>query len=230
MKLFAHNPRLFAKNSNQPRLCAQDSEIPMSERNIVFTNATKLLEYVPLLKSGQNGLDKFTWLIGTTYLWNALLYLLIEVRYRKTGPEVDNSWEVIGRVFSYYPEIFQEFGGAVYSALGTWTLEVWDTCAAASEREGLGYPSTPDYINALRQCRRPSDRPSSAAQNGIADPAHPTRNPFLHDMTQSQLPDQNNSTIDTSAPYNVPDLLSLEMDQNEWVQWEQIMLEQVGFN
>ncbi|RHZ46895.1 putative C6 transcription factor [Aspergillus thermomutatus] len=140
MKLVAHNPRQFA--SSPPK-------DPQSERDMVFANATKLLEYVTLVQGGHRGLEKYTWQIGTSALWNAMLYVLIEVRHRKTGPEVDRSWQLIGVVFSC-PRAFGRTAEPVDTVLRKWTLEVWDHYVAASKAEGLPEPSTPEYIHAIR--------------------------------------------------------------------------------
>ena len=49
IKLFAHNPRRFANRG---------VKVPQSERDIIFTNATKLLEYINLIQGNQS-LDKY---------------------------------------------------------------------------------------------------------------------------------------------------------------------------
>lgn len=221
MKLFAHNPRHFA---NRP------VKVPQSERDIVFANATKLLEYVTLMQGGYHGLEKYMWQIGTSYLWNTMLYVLIEARHRKTGPEVDRSWQLIGVVFSYYPQIFEEPTGAVYTAIGKWTLEVWDDYVAASKAEGLPEPPTPEYIDAIRRCRRPAIEPLSRTKDRAADSGHVTRNSFGYNKIQSQRYEGNLPDFEPFESYDFPNLLSFEMDPNEWVQWEQLIAEQGCFS
>lgn len=213
MKLFAHNPRQFA---NSP------VKVPQSERNIAFTNATKLLEYVTLMQGGCHGLEKYVWQIGTSYLWNTVLYVLVEARHRKTGPEVDRTWQTIGVVFSHYPQIFEESTGAVYTALGKWTLEVWDEYVTASKAEGLPEPSTPEYISAIRRCRRPAVESLSRTRDVAADSRPAARN--LQSRYDGNLPD-----IGPIESYDFPNLLSFETDPNEWVQWEQLVGEYSGF-
>lgn len=220
MRLFAHNPRQFARGP---------VKVPQSERNIVFENATKLLEYVALLQGGYHGLDKYLWQMGTSYLWNTMLYVLIEVKHRKTGPEVDRSWQLIGVVFSLYPQVFEESTGAVYTALGKWTLEVWNDYVAASKDEGLPEPSTPEYISAIRHCRRPAKESLSRTKDLAADSGPVTRNTFGYSKAQSQRYEGNLPGLEPLESYDFPDLLSFEMDPNEWIQWEQLVAEQGGF-
>ncbi|GFF89694.1 uncharacterized transcriptional regulatory protein C139.03 [Aspergillus udagawae] len=213
MKLVAHNPRQFARNHPKD---------VQTERDIVFTNATKLLEYVTLVQGGHRGLEKYTWQIGTSALWNAMLYVLIEVRHRKTGPEVDRSWQLIGDVFSC-PRIFGRTPEPVDTVLRKWTLQVWDHYVAASKAEGLPEPSTPGYINVIRGRTRSTRDPSRTE--------HPSANHGPVDKSSlgcMQIQYDGHEYLPGLGPiesYEFPDILSFEMDPNEWVQWEQLVAE-----
>ncbi|KAI0880030.1 putative C6 transcription factor [Annulohypoxylon maeteangense] len=219
LRIFAHNPRQFASSP------AKASE---RERRMVFANATKLLEYVILVQKGSHGLDKYTWQLGSSFLWNTMLYVLIEMRHRKTGPEVDRSWQLIGSLFSYYPIVFEKFTGAVSAALGKWTLTVWDGYVAASKAEGLPEPVTPQYIDAIRRCRRPIIRSPSTTGDLVTDTGSTTLAPFSSGEVTSQIYDGNFSEFESLESYQSPDLLSFEMDPNQWEQWEQLLAEQSG--
>ncbi|KAH8701041.1 putative C6 transcription factor [Talaromyces proteolyticus] len=221
MKLFAHTQRGFG-NSNSSVKPSQ------SDLDIVFTNATKLLEYLTFMQ-GHRGLEKYKWQIGTSFLWNTLLYVLIEARHRKTGPEVDRSWQLIGSVFAHYPQIFEKSSDAVHIALGKWTLEVWDHYITACRDEGRAEPPVPEYIDAIRRCRRPEIVPESRAE--VVDTAALDDSEDIRNQPQSQfqyfdvtLPDFEH--VDNA--HDFPDLLSFEMDPNEWEQWEQLVLKQSG--
>jgi hypothetical protein len=183
------------------------------------------LEYVTLMCSGHHGLEKYMWHMGTSHLWITMLYVLIEIRHRKRGVEVDKAWRSIGEVFSYYPQVFEESTGAVYKALGKWTLEVWDDCVAASGANGLREPSTPDYINAIRRCRRPTTQSPPKAKVVAAG----THDPSASDQVPSEAYEGHVHALEPFEPYGFPDLLSFEMDPNEWTQWEQLVAEQGGF-
>ncbi|KAK9365633.1 hypothetical protein V1509DRAFT_371794 [Lipomyces kononenkoae] len=217
LKLFAHNPR---QSANSP------VKVPEKERSIVFANATKLLEYVTLMQGGCHGLEKYVWQIGTSYLWNTVLYVLIEARHRKTGPEVERTWQTIGVVFSHCPQVFEESTDALYTALGKWTLEVWDAYVAASQAKGLQEPSTPPYISAIRRCRRPAVESLSRTKD-LATDSGPAGRTFDCSKFQSRY-EGNLPHIGPSESYDFPNLLSFEMDPNEWVQWEQLVGEHGG--
>ncbi|KIW92326.1 uncharacterized protein Z519_07310 [Cladophialophora bantiana CBS 173.52] len=208
MRLLAHSPRRFA---------GRGAKITQTEREIVFANATKLLEYAVLVR-GNQGLQKYTWRIGTSYLWDTMLCVLIEARHRKVGPEVDRLWQLIGVVLSQYPEAFKESTGAVYVALRKWTLEVWDDYVAAAKSEGLPEPVAPGYIKAIRHSwtSRPKPVPfdqGSTSSGRIQVEGQPGNLPELGDLDC----------------YNFPDLVSFETDPNEWVQWDQLVFGHGGF-
>jgi hypothetical protein len=168
--------------------------------------------------------DKYKWQLGTNHLWNTILYVLIEARHRKTGPEVDRLWHLIGVVLSKYPQIFEEATGAVYTTLGKWTLEVWDDYLAATKAEGLPEPPTPEYINTIRRCRRPSGGSSSKSKAPAGSGPVPANSTGYSNI---QSPGQDGDPLpgfDAIASYDFSDLLSFEMDPNEWVRWDAAQL------
>jgi hypothetical protein len=209
LKLLAHNPRRFANSG---------ANVPQSERDIVFTNATKLLEYATLIRGNPN-LEKYTWQNGTGYLWNTILYTLIEARHRRIGPEVDRLWQLIGVVFSKCPQMYEEPTGTVYAALGKWTVAIWDEYVAAMRAEGLLEPPTPQYINAIPS-RRESSSGSLFQTKRPTDSRPATQNAADYNKTQSLRHDGNLlSDFEPLDSFDYLNLPSFEMEPNEWLQW-----------
>ncbi|EHK22953.1 uncharacterized protein TRIVIDRAFT_191560 [Trichoderma virens Gv29-8] len=215
MRLFAHNIRQFAHKS---------TKATQHDHDVSFFNAMKLLEYANMMQAGHMGLDKYMWQIGTSYLWNTMLYLLIEVRCRKTGPDVDKAWQLIAVVFSRCPEVLQEFTGSVYVALGKWTLEVWESYIAASKAEGLPDPVTPDYINEIREWQKSKKQTAVTTKSDKIE---------IRPVTQHSSGYEKFSYADYldggfSESQYFPNLFSFEADPNQWMQWEQLVAEQNG--
>lgn len=212
IRLFAHNPRRFADSGGQ---------VTEEERNMAFNNASKLLEYASLV--GENPcLRKFEWRLNTTYLWDKILFVLIEARRKKLSSDLDKVWELIGRVFSQYPDAFgQTSAQAVYKALSKWTLEVWDSYVAAKRAEGMLVPEMPAYIQAMRANHEGLDK---AATTNMADAVNAKE-------TFGQVGDIAHATesMMTSEASRFSDLSSFEMNLDEWVNWEQLVSEQTGF-
>jgi hypothetical protein len=226
MKLFAHHPRRYADKG---------IKIPQSERELVFTNAVKLLELASLVP-GNPGLEKYMWQINPSYLWNTLLYVLIEARHRKIGPEVDKVWRLISSAYSMFPQIFDsENGGAMYSALRKWTIEVWDDYVCAMKAANLPEPAAPRYISAIRNllvpppCERNNAMVlNSNDQTEVLD----SKSGFpaaQHDPAQARSHDVNPSySFDPLEQCDFSDLLAFEANPGEWIQWDQLIAEEVG--
>ncbi|KAI9740064.1 MAG: hypothetical protein M1818_004815 [Claussenomyces sp. TS43310] len=214
MKLFAHNPRQFAE-------CR--AKVPQRSRDIIFANGTKVLEYASLMHSNQS-LRKFTWHLSTGYISDTLHYVLIEVRHRKMGPEVDRAWQLVGAVFENYPQIFAEATDALYATLGNWTLRVWDDLVAARQQvEALPESATPEFIMAIRRSRRPTEETSSK-QNGLTDFGRATGTSTGYSEVQSPRHDGNLMTdFESADSYDFPNLLSYDLEPDEWVQWERLL-------
>ncbi|KAI0179212.1 C6 transcription factor [Hypoxylon sp. FL1284] len=269
LRLFAHSPRRFIGKSSasgnrnsagrvgggsgnsSERGFVSSPLVPRVERDIVFENAVKMLEYAALAYEGGRGLDRYMWQIGTSYLWNTMLTVLIEARHRKTGPKVDRLWQLIGVMFSHSNRALQEPAGPVHNALGKWTLEVWDHYVAASVAEGLPRPQSPDYIDAIRRRITSINSSSTSSKtalvstttsatesaSSLSSPSwsqgqSPTaaRKPPAQTKFQPEGYDNGGlPELDSFGSYDFPDLLSFETDPNEWVQWDQLLAGQNGF-
>ncbi|KAJ5195353.1 C6 transcription factor [Penicillium cinerascens] len=202
--------RIKAGTHNIRQCVDRGIPVPQSERDTVFAAATKMLEYVKLTRQNTK-LDKYMWQAGTSVLWHSLLWVLIEVKRRKVSPEVDRAWELIGSVLSFYPLMFQRNTTAVYAVLGKWTLEAWDTSHAARREAGVPKESTPDWVDALRRAREPTQGTSATKISASVQQPTPI------------------SKIDECDPFTFSDLLNFEYAPAEWDQWESLLAaEEVG--
>ncbi|KAJ3479025.1 hypothetical protein NLG97_g8424 [Lecanicillium saksenae] len=210
-RLFAHNPRRFADSGGQ---------VTEAERNMAFQNASKLLEYASLVGETKS-LRKFEWRLNTTYLWDKILFVLIEARRKKLGSDLDRVWELIGRVFSQYPDAFgQTSAQAVYKALSKWTLEVWDGYVAAKKAEGMLEPEEPTYIQTMREKQ---GELNETAASKIPEDGKPKD-------VNGQAWESAHATAHVDGGFSgFSDLGSFEMNLDEWVNWEQLISEQTGF-
>lgn len=216
MRLFAHNLRHFP---HQYPLAAQ------KDHDIAFHNALKLLEYAGMIQGGHMGLDKYLWQIGTSYCWNTMLCLLMEIRCRKTGPEIDKAWKLIGIIFARAPQVFSELTGSVYVALGKWTLEVWDIHVEASKARGLPDPVPPEYIQAIRDYQDSKLEAETPVEEKKADPK-PVAWPASGYEKSSYV---DYLDVGYSEPHNFPNLSSFDTDPTQWIQWDQLVADQSTF-
>ena len=213
MKLMAHNPRQFAKNG---------ADVPESERNIVYENATKLLEYIALMHSGGHGLQRFSWQIGTSFLWHVILYSLLATRGR-AGPQLERLWELIGAVLVIHPGMFVDSRHTVYAVLGRWVLEVWDGNVKAAIEQGLPQPMEPNFIGDIRRCRASEKEGNQRDVEAVTHSASTHKNTAGFNKSQPQLYDASLTDFETIENYGFPNLGSFEGDENEWLSWDQLV-------
>lgn len=224
IRLFAHNPRQFAEKGEK---------VPQRSRDVIWKSGSKMLEYGVLMHSSPN-MKKFTWHLGTAYLWDTLLYVLIETRHRRKGPEVDKIWKSIESIFASYPQIFDSNQPTLYLAIGSWTLQVWEECAAARRADGLPDQMEPNFIKSLRQFRRANIQQShhAVAPKPNGDVQETSSHNFEQMANDVFNPDPIITTdfladIDATGSYDFSDLLSFDLDPNGWAQFDKILNQQV---
>jgi len=219
LRMFAHNPRQFADRG---------VKLPQKDRDVIWANGRKLLEYGNALH-GHARIRPFTWQVGSSYLWDTLLYVLIETRHRRAGPDVDRTWLLIAAAFDHYPQLFQTAADPLFVALGNWTLQVWDECAAACAPP----PPEPPFIASIRRCRRAN---AVAASEDVRSAAVPAPLPVAAAATASgsataasDYGGQNVRVDEIPAgdcsleTYDFSNLLSFDLEPDEWAQWERLL-------
>ncbi|KAF2663296.1 putative fungal-specific transcription factor [Microthyrium microscopicum] len=213
MRVVTHNPRQFAD---------ANLKVPPSVRDVIFVNGTKLLKYVVLVPTTPS-LRKFIPYVSASHIWDTLLYVLIETRHRKIGPEIDRVWQLIGSLFTNFPQAFTETTEELYAALGQWTLQVWEECKDARDnerardeqgneqrKEGMGNIGgeldTPGFIVRLRESR--------ARRDGVVDGEK-------SDLGGTDVVSGNAAEPFASCDFS--DLLSFDLEPSEWVQWDRLL-------
>ncbi|KAH8810958.1 putative C6 transcription factor [Xylogone sp. PMI_703] len=205
MRVLTYNPRYYAEKQTQ---------LTASEREIMFVNASKLLEYAALLRNTPS-FHKYMGGTSATYIWDTILYVLIAARHRKAGPEIEQLWHLIGVLISPNPDTFGRAADAVHSALSKWIPEVWDEYAAAARSQGLSTPVPPDYLAEMRASRsatkpHPEYREAAVPPNSTDVMAQPMETP-----QKGILPPDDN--------FEFSNLDAFTADPNEWLQWERLL-------
>lgn len=214
MKLFAHNPRQFAFNG---------IPVPQSSRDIIFTNGMKFLEYAILVQRNES-VEKFRSQLSTAYLWDPILYVLIEIRCRKNGIHVDRAWKLIGEIFDNYPSLWKQASELMHSVLGRMILKVWNECASESVGPERHFPG-PEFIIQIRSHCTPTKSPSNSKDaKTLPDTlSNPVCQPEVADASyDSDIP-----SLDFVGSYDFSGLLSFDMESNDWDQWERLLGEGV---
>jgi hypothetical protein len=217
LRLMAHNPRHFADNG---------MKVPQKEREIIFANAMRLLEYVNLVMTTQS-LRKLMWQVSAGHFWDTLVYVLIEARHLKTGPEVDKIWELIDGLFSKYPATLKDHADAKYTVLGDWTLRVWEEYMAARKGNGLPELQTPSYLIAIRRSRKPvGSGPETSRQT---DDGHLLGTPATRDKSHPFNEDTAWTSFEHFDANEFSGLLSFDLEPDEWAKWDRLLGQEGDF-
>ena len=215
LRLSVHNTMAYA---------GQGVSIPQSESDLVFNNGMKIIGYANMLHSAP-ALQKYRWFVGANFLWDSFIYILVELRRRKSGPEVDQAWSQIAQLFEYYPAVITESGNPLYVAVGIWTLRVWEDCFAA--RGGAVPPTTPNFITQLRNNQTKTNSISLDFPSAVPiDPVFVGRN-----LQEYERLDYMNQPSDMAfnIPYgdansfNAPDALFFQPFPADWAQVDHLM-------
>ena len=209
MRLFAYRP----PRTNPPTKSSKE----MHDK--AFANAVKLLQYITFMHGDNGTVRNFKWQTGASYLWITMLYVLIEIRRRKTGPEVDKVWTLIGTVLSGYSQMFSATAGTVFVALSKWILDVWDEYVTASINEHLVEPATPEYIVALRQAR---DSRISAKKDTPASGDPMTQMMFAHGIPELSTSGNRFPDLPSAEEFDFSNFENYDREGNDWAQWSQL--------
>jgi hypothetical protein len=151
----------------------------------------------------------------------ATVYVLIEIKHRKTGFDVDRAWHVITEALSKRPQMFEVSTPTVYRALTVWTLEVWNECNPIyTDEKRLISPGTLDLMEKLRGVL--TLRKQMAQWKNAA--AHTSQAPVAE---ESEL-------IGTEFPslglfgFDFPPLTSIASDLNGWGTCEDLLAQDAG--
>lgn len=154
MRLMAHHPRKYAN----------PADVPQSERDYLWKLSVKLLESDNLAHSSQ-GLRRFMWHTNVYFQWQALVYLLNELKERTMGDEVDKAWQQVDELFRHHSNFVTDYKKPLHVAVGSLCLKAYKARENALREATKGvFPKViPEYIKVLREQRETGPLRSSRA-------------------------------------------------------------------
>jgi hypothetical protein len=89
-RLMAHHPRQYQD---------PNTHISQAEKDIIFETALKMIEYADYAQNNPV-VRKFLWHMVNHMPWDAIIFLLSEMRHRTDPEEKSKVWQLIGNVYS----------------------------------------------------------------------------------------------------------------------------------
>ena len=141
MRVMAHHPR------QQPD---GGIHMPQAERDELFDNCLKLIDYANLSYS-MKSVQRYLWHTSSHFQWHAFIYILGELRFRKTGEQVDRAWRQVEEVFEHYPDVITRRKGNFNAAVGRLTMRAWEVreMQITHQQSSLAPSVRPNFINKL---------------------------------------------------------------------------------
>ncbi|CEJ56990.1 hypothetical protein PMG11_05700 [Penicillium brasilianum] len=88
-RLMAHHPRHYHDSGTR---------IPQSEKDVIFGHCLKMAEYADYAQTNPD-VQRFSWHMVNHMPWDAMIFMLSEMRNRTNPEEKDKVWEIVGSIY-----------------------------------------------------------------------------------------------------------------------------------
>jgi len=149
MRFMTHHPRRYAK----------DEDVPESERKILWSLASKLLE-IDILPHASKPMNRFRWHYDYHFQWAALIYIITELKREPLHDQADRGWQLVSEVFAYHPSIITQIKKRIHFAVGNLCLGAWAAREETWSQRPFPLPlHTPEFVHQLRRDREQKRAP-----------------------------------------------------------------------
>lgn len=133
----------------------------------------------------------FMWHVNMHFQWKAFVYVLSELRYRTSGPEVEQAWWSVQLTYEFHPTFDEELAKrALPIAVSNLALKAWEAYTVAN---GVPESGEPLFIQLIRSRQYRTQKSSSALAQPSVSPVE------LSPKLQSFVPEP---VIDESMSFN----------------------------
>ena len=207
-----------------------------AEKDALFSMALQVLTSSNLVYTKKE-MQGFMWHVNMHFQWKAYVYVLSELRYRTSGPEVEQAWQNIQLTYEFHPSFDEELAKrALPIAVSNLALKAWESYTAAN---GVPESGDPLFIQLIRSRQHRTKEPSSAGsrlspttagpsltsppsfdQRSFVDEALSLSNPATFDWNPADL----NASIGLSPV--MPDLAPLDYpEEMNWSSWNNLLVD-----
>ncbi|KAK2042039.1 hypothetical protein LZ31DRAFT_501453 [Colletotrichum somersetense] len=121
MRCKVHNPRGQAWGVGEALMSREKSDV-------LFESILTWLEMLDLALRSKFSSHIITHMT-TKYTMDAYIYMISELRRRRTGERVALAWMLVEKLYEEHPEMIQDISqNPFFAALGDLTLEAWEAC------------------------------------------------------------------------------------------------------
>lgn len=199
-RLMAHHPRQYQD---------PNTRIPEAEKNTIFENCLKMAEYANYAQTNPD-VQRFSWHIVNHMPWDAMIFMLSEMRNRTDPEEKNRVWQLIGNIYSQHVrQIRKNAQMPLHTALQNLIVKAWRTYIVECNLHHRTPTPCPTIVAQLLEDLKGSTEAAPAEQNSrTVEPST-----LFQDQSSREA-----STADFGVEVGNFDFLLNEvpMDWNEW--------------
>lgn len=186
MRLMTHHPRRWSSAA----------DIPVETRDLVWKLCMRILDLDALQRNTQS-LQKFAWKFSEYFHWQALVYVLQELRKEPSSDRAVEGFARIHEAFRIHPS-FVANRIPLHVALCSLVLKVWDARVNALKQLGAE-EAAPAYIETLLK-RREATATAAAAKASRQKAEDVREQNTLTEATGHATPAQENGVVSETRP------------------------------
>ena len=160
-----------------------------AQTDVCYNSALKMIEYDNYVY-GTTSARGFVWHLRAHYQWDALIYVLSELKRRGDDDDTRKAWKQVEQSFNHHPEFIHETRKPLHLAVSNLCLKAYAAREAsqAASSPTRQPPPPPKFIEALREKHAKSKSPTPIIIDGLPGPNPPPINqPDFADFANASL-------------------------------------------
>ncbi|OSS54283.1 hypothetical protein B5807_00025 [Epicoccum nigrum] len=207
-----------------------------AEKDTLFTLSLQVLTSMTLAYTMRE-MQGFVWHVNMHFQWKALVFILSELRYRTSGPQVEQAWQQIQLTYEFHPTFDEEVSRrALPIAVSNLALKAWEAYRTAN---GLSMDGEPFFIQLIRNRQQRVEKPSMLGQQpntsvagytptDLPEPIQrPSADVSVNASSQGDL-DWNRADLNASLGLQdvIPDLALFDYPvEMNWSSWNELLID-----
>jgi hypothetical protein len=207
-----------------------------AEKNALFTMALQVLTSSNLVYT-EKEMQGFMWHVNMHFQWKAYVYVLSELRYLTSGPEVEQAWQHVQLTYEFHPSFDEELAKrALPIAVSNLALKAWEAYTAAN---GVPASGEPMFIQLIRSRQKRTKKSCSSTPYSSDTTAEPSlkSTPSFHQppvwgdvMSFNSIAtfDWNPADLNASIGLSpvMPNLVPLDYpEEMDWLSWNHLLVD-----
>lgn len=155
-RLMAHHPRQYQD---------PNTRIPEAEKNIIFENCLRMAEYADYAQTNSD-VQRFSWHMVNHMPWDAMIFMLSEMRDRTDPEEKNKVWQLIGNIYSRHVRQMRKHARMpLHTAMQNLIVKAWRAYIEECNLHQRSPTPCPAIVAKLLEDSKGSTDPRLAEQN-----------------------------------------------------------------